>query len=64
MTNTTVNTAISYRRAITFLDFNPEEQNVMDVSARAVKFDNVYGRGYQVLNSRYERPADNKSGPT
>jgi hypothetical protein len=55
---------LSYRRAITFLDFNPEEQYVMDVSARSVNFDNVYGRSYQVLNSLYELPADNKSGPS
>lgn len=55
---------LTYRRAITFLDFNLQEQYVMDVSARAVNFDNVYARSYQVLNSLYEMPPDNKPGPS
>ncbi len=55
---------LSYRRAITFLNFNPNEQFVFDLSARARNFENAYGRGYRVLNSLFELPLDGAAGPS
>lgn len=54
----------AYRRAITFLNFNAQEQIVFDVSAAAADYEKTYARGYRVLNSLAELSAINKSGPT
>ncbi len=55
---------LSYRRAITFLNFDANEQFIFDVSARENNFGNAYGRGYRVLNSLFELPLDGAAGPS
>ncbi len=48
---------LSYRRAITFLNFSPTEQYVFDVSSRQADYAHVDARSYRILNSLFEMPA-------
>jgi hypothetical protein len=48
----------SYRRSVTFLNYNKVEQLIIDVSAPDSTFDLAYLRSYQVLNSLSELRKD------
>ncbi|MGZ4984611.1 MAG: hypothetical protein ACXV8A_00835 [Chthoniobacterales bacterium] len=51
------------RRSVTFLNYNKDEQFVIDVAAKANDYMKAYARGYRVLNSITDMPVSN-SGPT
>lgn len=53
-----------YRRSVTFLNYSEKEQIIFDVSAPAPDYEKSYARGYRVLNSLSDLPADRTSGPT
>jgi hypothetical protein len=52
------------RRAITFLNLRAQEQIVFEITAAAADYQKTYARGYRVLNSIAELPANSASGPT
>ena len=52
------------RRAITFLNLRAQEQIVFEITAGAADYQKTYARGYRVLNSIAELPANSTSGPT
>jgi hypothetical protein len=51
------------RRSVTFLNYNDEEQFVIDVTGTANDYPKAYARGYRVLNSITDMPISN-AGPT
>lgn len=55
---------LSFRRSITFLNFSPTEQVVVQVSAQEENYQNIYSRSYRVLNSLFDLPLDSKPGPS
>jgi hypothetical protein len=55
---------LTFRCAITFLNFSPTEQFVFQVSAPEESYTNIYSRSYRVLNSLFDLPLNGKSGPS
>ena len=55
---------VSYRRSVTFLNYNQKEQFVIDVRAPMPDYDKAYSRGYRVLNSLSELRDLTSTGPT
>ena len=53
-----------YRRSVTFLNYNRQEQLVLDISAAAPDYEKTYLRGYRVLNSISDLATASSSGPT
>lgn len=51
------------RRSITFINYNPDEQLIFDVSAAANDYEKVYARSFKILNSVSDFPVD-PNGPT
>lgn len=51
------------RRSVTFFNYSPEEQLVIDLGSNAGDYEKAYARGYRMLNSLTDTPVS-PDGPT